>query len=222
MANYTLKILETAYISADVKRFTIEKPKGYTFVPGQATNVALNSDGWAQEFRPFTFTSLNKDQHLEFLIRIYNERKGLTEQLGKTNAGAELIIQEPYGAIEYKGPGVFIAGGTGVTPFISIFRDLHQRKQLGNCRLIYSAYGAHDVICGEELQNMLKDNFITHFTREGVIGFHEKRLNRENLIKYIGNFSQRFYVCGSESFVQHLCEMLLQLGASATGLVIEK
>ena len=222
MANYNVNILETAYVNADVKRFTVEKPAGYTFIPGQGTYVALNKEGWASQFRPFTFTGLNKAQHLEFLVRIYNDHLGLTEQLGKTNAGAELIIQEPFGAIEYKGPGVFIAGGTGVTPFISIFRDLHQRKQLYNCRLIYSTYGIYDTICGDELREILKDNFIPHFTREGVIGYHEKRLTRETLIKYIGDFSQRFYVCGSESFVKDITEMLLQLGASASGLVIEK
>lgn len=222
MANYTVKIVETEYITADVKRFTLEKPAGYTFVPGQATSVALNKEAWSEQFRPFTFTGLNKWDHLELLVRIYKNRNGVTEQLGKTNTGAELIIQEPYGAIEFKGPGVFIAGGTGITPFISIFRDLHQRKRLNGCRLIYSNYGAQDVICGAELQDMLKENLVLHYTREGVIGFAERRLNRDTLIKYVANFSQRFYVCGSDSFVEDISAILLDLGAPADALVIDK
>ncbi len=222
MAKHVVKIVNAEFINPDVKRFTVEKPEGYTFIPGQATEVAINNEGWQKQFRPFTFTGLNKWEHLEFMVRIYNARHGVTEQLGKTNAGAELIIQEPFGAIEYKGPGVFIAGGTGVTPFISIFRDLNRQKKLTGCRLIYSDYGAKDTICGTELGDMLKENFIQHFTREGFIGFRERRLNREYLVQYIADFSQRFYVCGSESFVSDISKLLLDLGAPSEGLVIDK
>ncbi len=222
MANHVVKIIDAEFITPDVKRFIVEKPTGYTFVPGQATNVAINKEGWSEQFRPFTFTGLKNEQHLEFMMRIYNTRHGVTEQLGKTNAGAELIIQEPFGAIEYKGCGVFIAGGTGVTPFISIFRNLYHQKQLFGCRLIYSDHGSQDVICGPELLKMLKENFVLHYSREGVMGFKEKHLNRDLLVKYIVDFSQRFYICGSDSFVKDISAMLLELGASAEGLVIDK
>ena len=222
MANHTVKIIDAEFITPDVKRFIIEKPSGYNFVPGQATEVAVNKEGWSAQFRPFTFTGLRNAQHLELITRIYNSRHGVTEQLGKTNAGAELIIQEPFGAIEYKGLGVFIAGGTGITPFLSIFRNLSHQKQLTGCRLIYSNYGAQDIICGPELQEMLKENLVNHFTREGVIGFKEKRLNRDQLVKYIADFSQRFYICGSESFVKDIAALLLELGAPSDGLVIDK
>lgn len=222
MEKHIVKVLEAEYVTPDVKRFRTQKPAGYTFVPGQATDVALNLPGWEDQFRPFTFTSLNKWDYLEFTIRIYNNRNSVTEQLGKTNAGAELILQQPFGVLEYKGPGVFIAGGTGITPFISIFRDLEWQKKLRGCKLIYTNYGVQDVIYGEELHSMLKENMILHFSREGVIGFKERRLNRELLVEYIADFSQRFYICGSDSFVTAISEMLLELGASSEGLVIEK
>jgi predicted ferric reductase len=45
------------------------------------------------------------------------------QELGKLKHGDELIIRV-WGAIEYKGEGVFIAGGAGVTPFIAILRQL--------------------------------------------------------------------------------------------------
>ncbi len=222
MTKHVVKVLEAQYITHDVKQFRIEKPAGYNFVPGQATDVALNKKDWDGNFHPFTFTCLTKQDYLEFMIRIYNSRHGLTEQLGRTNAGAELIIQEPFGAIQYKGPGVFIAGGSGVTPFISIFRDLHHKKLLRGCRLIYSNYTAQDVICGQELSDMLKEDFVAHYTREGVIGFLERRLNHDLLVQYIADFSQRFYICGSDSFVKDISQVLLELGAASDALVIDK
>ncbi len=221
MEPQVLKVLEAHYVTHNVKRFMLHKPAGFSFTPGQAAYFALNTEGWQQQFRPFTFTGLNRWEHLELLVKIYNDHDGLTHQLGKTNAGAELLMGEVFGAMQYKGPGVFIAGGSGITPFLSIFRDLYQKKQLFDCRLIYSNYTAEDVIGSAELHDMLKDNYLNHYTRQGVIGFLEKRLNEDLLVQYIANFGQRFYVCGSNSFVKDISAMLLNLGATADSLVLD-
>lgn len=222
MEKHLVKVREAHFINSDVKRFLIEKPKGYHFVPGQATEVALNEEGWKDKFRPFTFTSLSSWEGLEFLIKIYPETKGVTDRLSRVNAGAELLIGDPFGAIEYKGPGVFIAGGSGITPFFSIFRELKKQNRLFGNKLIYSNYTSQDVIAGAELHDMLKENYINHYTREGVIGFREKRLNKDLLVSYIKDFSQRFYVCGSESFVKDITGYLVDLGASTDSLIIDK
>ncbi|MCS6934601.1 MAG: FAD-binding oxidoreductase [Chitinophagales bacterium] len=222
MAEHIVKILESQYINPTVKRFVVQKPAGYTFTPGQATDVSINLPEWKEQKRKFAFTSLNRWEHLEFIIRIYRERDGVTEMLGKINAGDELIIGEPYGAIEYKGPGVFIAGGTGITPFIAILRELYKNGQIGNNKLIVSERTSKDLILDNELQNMLGNNYIKTFTREGVIGFIDRHINEDFLLKNISDFGQRFYVCGPESFVKNISNMLIELGAKPDSLVIDK
>ena len=223
MTQYIVKILECSYISHDVKRFKVEKPLGFSFIPGQATDVSINLPDWKDELRPFTFTSLNKWPYLEFIIKIYDDHNGVTNQLGKTNAGAELILHDVFGTIVYKGPGIFIAGGAGITPFIAIFRALHASKKLlpGNA-LIFSNKTADDIILGEELTKMLGPAFINVFTRQGVIGFRERRIDRNFLIETIHDFSRHFYVCGPEVFVKEIVELLLSLGASADTVIFEK
>ncbi|MCK7517280.1 MAG: hypothetical protein MZV64_05925 [Ignavibacteriales bacterium] len=47
----------------------------------------------------------------------------------------ELILHDVFGAINYKGEGVFIAGGAGVTPFISIFRYLQSKNEIGDMQI---------------------------------------------------------------------------------------
>jgi predicted ferric reductase len=84
--------------------------------------------------RPFTFTSLNDNDYLEFIIKIYDSNDGVTE-LGKLKQGDELLIHDVWGAIEYKGEGVFIAGGAGVTPFIAILRQLQAENKIANNKL---------------------------------------------------------------------------------------
>ena len=111
MAKHIVKILDTAFVTQNVKRIQVEKPQGYTFTPGEATDLALNMTGWKTKARAFNFTSLTSAKTLEFIIKIYDEHDGVTHQLGLAHKGDELILGEPYGALTYHGPGFFFAGG---------------------------------------------------------------------------------------------------------------
>lgn len=222
MSKQVVKILEAHFINHDVKRFVIEKPAGFTFVPGQAADVSINLPGWEDKLRPFTFTGLTNWEHLELIVKIYADHNGVTSMLGKINAGGELILHNVFGAIAYKKPGVFLAGGTGVTPFIAILRELYRKKAIFNNRLIHSVRTSEDLILPQELLTMLGENFVPVYTREGVIGFIDKHIDRKFLIENIADFSQQFYVCGPEGFVENMSNMLLDLGAKAESLVIDR
>lgn len=222
MGKYIVKILDAEFINHDVKRFIVEKPPEYVFVPGQGAEVAINLPEWKDKYRAFTFTNLNAQNYLEIMVRIYLDRNGVTKQLSKTNAGAELIISDPFGAINYKGPGVFLAGGSGITPFISIFRYLYKENHLRGNTLIYSNRNVEDVIMYQELQKMLKTDLIPFFSHENKIGFGYNRIDRNYLIKVIKDFSQFFYLCGPQQFVSDLSNILLDLGANIESLVVEE
>ncbi|MFE3848742.1 FAD-binding oxidoreductase [Flavobacterium sp. LB3P45] len=221
MEAHIVKVIKAIYITHDVKCFTVEKPAGFDFISGQATEVSINLPLWKNQLRPFTFTCLKEQDYLEFMIKIYRDHEGVTNMLGRTNAGAELILHDVFGAIQYKGPGVFIAGGAGITPFISIFRDLYQKNKIENNILIYSNKTSEDVIMQDELQEILKDNFIKLFTRENVLGFRGLRIDRSYLIDHISDFGQHFYVCGPTEFVKNISKDLVELGASTDIIVIE-
>src|SRR4051812_7895115 len=116
--DYRVKIIDIKTVANNVKRFRLEKPEGYEFIPGQATEVSINKEPWKEERRPFTFTSLNEDPFLEFTIKRYPDHQGVTDALHHLNLGDELIVRDVWGAISYSGPGYFIAGGAGITPFL--------------------------------------------------------------------------------------------------------
>lgn len=121
------KIKSIQPINHNVLHFVVEKPHGFNFTPGQAVDVAINKDGWLEEFRPFTLTSLPEDPDFEFIIKTYPVHQGVTNELLALKANDELILGDVYGVISYKGEGVFVAGGAGITPFISIFKDLKKK-----------------------------------------------------------------------------------------------
>ena len=160
MENHIVKILEITDVTHNVKCFRFEKPEGYNFTPGHATDVSINKPGWENEKRPFTFTALTDKPYLEFTIKRYTDHDGVTNHLHGLEKGDELIIRDVWGAIEYKGPGYFIAGGAGITPFIAILRELHRDSKLQGCKLLFGNKMASDIIYEDELTSMLGNNFV--------------------------------------------------------------
>ena len=158
MEETIVKIISIEPVTHNVKRFTLQKPEGYSFNPGQATEVSINTPELRDEKRPFTFTCLPDDDHLEFTIKIYRDHNGVTNALGNLKHDDELIVRDVWGAIEYKGPGTFIAGGAGVTPFIAIFRKLAKDGEVGDNKLIFSNRTSKDIILKDEFEKILGNN----------------------------------------------------------------
>jgi ferredoxin-NADP reductase len=222
MEEHVVKIVSVEPVTHDVMRFTVQKPEGYTFVSGQATDVSINTPDLHNEKRPFTFTSLNDNSDLEFVIKIYDNNDGVTKELGKLKQGDELIIHDVWGAIEYKGEGVFIAGGAGITPFIAILRQLQAENKIANNKLIFTNKTENDIILKKEFNDMLGKNFINTLTDEKKEGYENRRIDYTFLKEKIDNFKQHFYVCGPPQFVTAISEALTQLGAKTDEVIFEK
>lgn len=222
--SYTAEIKSIEHVTHNVKRFKFEKPEGFSFMPGQATEVSVNKEDWKDEKRPFTFTSLTEDPHLEFTIKIYDDHDGVTNQIGLLEVGDEFIIDDPWGTIQYKAPGIFLAGGAGVTPFIAIFRDLHKNGKIDGNKLIFSNKTAKDVILQDEFEAILGDGFISVLTDEDADGhiFADGFINKEFLAHQIDDFDQPFYVCGPMKFNENMMKYLKELGANPDSLVFEE
>jgi ferredoxin-NADP reductase len=221
MEEQIVRILDISPVTHDVRRYRVEKPAGYSFIPGQATEVSINKPEWIEEKRPFTFTALNSAPYLEFTIKSYPERNGVTNELSKLTRGDELIIRDVWGAINYKGKGVFIAGGAGVTPFISILRDLHSKNELQGNRLLFANKTKEDIILEDELREMLGNDFINILSREETPDYSHGYITEDFLKNNIESFDQYFYVCGPEPFIAMVLNLLSNLGANEKSVVIE-
>jgi ferredoxin-NADP reductase len=221
MEEHIAKIISIEPVTHNVKHFKLEKPPGYQFIPGQATEITINKTQWNNERRPFTFTSLNEWDHLEFTIKIYSDHDGVTNQLGQLKAGDELLLHDVWGAIHYTSEGTFIAGGAGVTPFIAIFRQLQKDNNLGNNKLIFSNKTQKDIILKDEFTAMLGDNFINTLTREKVAGYDHHKIDEEYLKEKINDFNQQFYICGPDAMVKNVQTTLQKLGAANNLITVE-
>jgi ferredoxin-NADP reductase len=221
MEEHIVKIRSVRNVTHDVLRFVVDRPAGYTFVPGQATEVAINKKEWLQERRPFTFTSLPGDDHLEFTIKTYPSRNGVTNALRQLKQNDELILHDVWGAISYKGEGIFIAGGAGVTPFIAIIRDLDSRKQIGSNVLIFANKTRADIIDEANFRKILGSAFINILADEKVDGYANGMINEEFLKGNVKNFKQQFYVCGPPPMMDAVLGQLKKLGVGENAVTVE-
>jgi ferredoxin-NADP reductase len=219
-----VEILEMRDVTHNVRSIKVVKPEGYQFSPGQATEISINKPEWREKKRPFTFTSLNLDPVIEFTIKIYPDHNGVTRELDKLNPGDELIIRDSWGTIQYHGPGYFIAGGAGVTPFIAILRQLRKENKLDENYLIFSNRKEIDVIYNDEFADMLGTHFISTLTEEPTRkGYHDNRMiDRAFLKEHIKDTNKAFYICGPEEMVKSISDILQEMGASTDNLVFEK
>lgn len=219
-SSYNVRVLAVQKLTHDVLGIKIEKPVGYTFIPGQATEVAVNDKNWVNEKRPFTFTSLPDDDHLEFTIKTYPARNGVTNRLLQLKAGDELIIHDVWGAINYKGKGLFIAGGAGITPFISIFRYLKSINDTSSNHLLFANKTRKDIILERELNDLLKGNAINILSEENTKGY-KYGLITEQILKELIHPNDTFYVCGPPPMTDAVTKYLSNLGVSDKSVVME-
>jgi ferredoxin-NADP reductase len=215
------QILMTEFVTHDVKRLIVEKPKGFTYLPGQATLLSIPKPKWEKEYREFTFTSTNQDRVLEFTIKAYPDHNGVTKQIHLLESGDYIVLHPPFGTIQYKGKGVFLAGGAGITPFIAILRHLHKTNELAGNTLIFSNKEVKDIIIEKELRQMLGDRLILTLTREDAKGYEHGRISKEMIQKYVKDLNQKFYICGPDPFVLGLKSTLEKMGVREDNIVAE-
>jgi ferredoxin-NADP reductase len=220
--NQPVTLLMSQFVTHDVKRFIVTKPEGFTFEPGQGVELAIDRPGLREQGRPFTPTNLEADRVLEFTVKAYPAHEGVTQALHQLRPGTALRMSEPFGTISYQGPGVFIAGGAGITPFLAILRSLARLGQLDDHSLIFSNKAPRDVICEPELRHMLGERCILTCTGEAAPGYEHRRVDRVFLQERIEDFGQHFYVCGPPGFMEAVTGALEDLGASPQRLVFEQ
>ena len=221
MKDHIVKVKSIIHITHDVLQINTEKPNGFSFTPGQATEISINKESWQYETRPFTFTSIPQDDYLQFTIKTYPSQKGVTNELLQLKINDELILHDVFGAIAYKDKGVFIAGGAGVTPFISIFRYLKSTNQIGSNKLIFANKTKDDIILEKEFKSLLGNNFINILSNETVSGYEHGQITEGFLKEHIKGSDKNVYLCGPPPMMAAIEKQLANLHVAENSIIKE-
>ncbi|MBS1746618.1 MAG: flavodoxin reductase [Bacteroidetes bacterium] len=216
-----VKIKFITHLTHDVLKIVAEKPADLVYQPGQAVDISINRPGWEDALRSFTFTSLPDDDHIEFSIKTYPAHNGVTNQLLSLKQGDAITVHDVFGDIHYKGEGIFIAGGAGITPFIAIFKQLEKENKIGNNKLIFANKTKADIILEDKFLQLLGNNFINILSDEKIDRYEHGFISAELIKKNIDNSSKYFYLCGPDPMMQAVEKHLSALGLAESSIVKE-
>lgn len=216
-----VKIVSIGHLTHDVLKIVAERPAALEYVPGQAADISINKPGWEKELRPFTFTSLPGEEYIEFTTKTYPSHKGVTQQLLSLRPGDELIIHGVFGDIAYKGEGIFVAGGAGITPFIAIFKQLEKENRIGNNKLIFANKTKADIILEDRFHKLLSGNFINVLSDEEIAGYTHGYITADLIRKQTSGHTQYYYLCGPPPMMEAVEKYLSQLNVAEDFIVKE-
>ena len=220
---HKLTLKSIAPVTHDTFHLVFDRPEGFDFTPGQAVDLALDREGWREEKRPFTFTSLPDEALLEFVIKSYPEHDGVTEQIAGLQPGDGVLIEDPWGAIADKGPGWFIAGGAGVTPFIALLKQrLKAEGTLEGCTLIFSNKTEKDIILRDDFEAMPGLETVFTVTDEDAPGLPKRMIDKEFLAGHVTPGKGKCYVCGPDAMLDDVGAALKAIGVAEDDIVTEE
>jgi len=219
--SHRLKLTRIEPVTHDTYHLVFDRPDTFDYRPGQGVELHVLKPGWEDKGRPFTPITLPHEPTLEFIIKSYPDHHGVTEQIGGMKPGDEVEMKGPFGAISDKGPGVFIAGGAGVTPMIAILRKhLHEHGTLAGSTLIFANRTEADIIWRERFEAM--EGLTTAFVvDEAGAGVPQQRVDREYLKQFVTP-QTLCYLCGPPPMMKAVRAALTDLGVAAERIVEEK
>ena len=129
---------------------------------------------------------------------------------------------------DWGGPLVFVAGGIGITPIISMLRYLDQTGMDREVRLLYSASIPGELAFRDEIEGMSERNprFQAVFTvtrhHDGLWGGRAGRIDRDLLLEQSPAGDSLYYLCGPPQLQDDLSSALADAGILASRVKAER
>jgi ferredoxin-NADP reductase len=220
----TLKSSET--VAEGTMAFHFAKPADFKFKPGQSMNVSVvdppetDAKGNAR-----TFSIVSAPHESELVIATRMRDTAFKRVLKGMAAGGRVGLRGPAGLFTLdpadSRPAAFLAGGIGVTPFVSVLREAAHSGLARDLWLFYSNRRPEDAAFLDELMVLPKRNPKIRFVGtmvemdkssrswSGERGFLDRAMLERHLKSLAGNV---YYVAGPPGLVDAMQKMLTGAG----------
>ncbi|WP_199535818.1 ferredoxin--NADP reductase [Dyella psychrodurans] len=215
-------------VADDTMAFHFEKPAGFDFKPGQAIDLTLEGSagqlpGGEDLKHAFSIVSAPHQEELVIATRMRNS--AFKRALGALPADGSAAVDGPFGSLTlHKKPdrgAVLIAGGIGVTPFMSMLRHATHERSPRELRLLYTNHRPEDAAFLTELRDLERQNprftLVATMTRmeqstlawEGPV----ERIDGELIRQAAGAMAHpAFYLAGPPAMVEAVLQTLSSAG----------
>ena len=164
MAEYRVRLVARHPLAEGTMAFHFEKPEGFDHKPGQALDLSLpgHQDNPRSPDVRHTFSIVSAPHEDELLVATRMRDSAFKRALGALPLDSKLQINGPFGSLTlHKQPeraGVLIAGGIGITPFMSMLRHAAKQQTPQDLLLLYSNRRPEDAAFLAELQRLERLN----------------------------------------------------------------
>jgi predicted ferric reductase/cytochrome c5 len=214
--SHPFKVVEVLQETHDCWNLVFEG-KHIDHKPGQFMIVQLIRDGQVSESHPFTISSSPTRDRLSITVKSVGD---FTSTIGDTKTSDHAYVDAPYGVFSFLNHDaqdlLFIAGGIGITPFMSMLRYIYDKELERNIILIWGTKTEQDILFGDELEKMAAEmslNIVHVMSREPDWPGEKGRIDAEKLKKCISRLEgPQCFVCGPPSMTATIVETLRDLG----------
>jgi len=193
---------------------------GMSFEPGQFAWVRIGKSPFAVREHPFSFSSsAMRTDRVEISVK---ELGDFTSKIRDVEPGTKVYLDGPYGTFttdRHHAPGyVFIAGGVGITPIMSILRTFADRRDRKPLVLFYAGKTWEEMTFRENLEELSKimDLQVVYVLEEAPEGWkgEQGRINAEIMARHLpkDRLAYEYFLCGPEPMQNAVKECMNKLG----------
>jgi len=213
-------------VTHDTWNLRLKGPKP-AFKPGQFMLISLRRNGETSESHPYTISSSPTESTLTITPKAIGD---FSASVGDTKQGDTAFVEAPYGAFYYdRAPSTklaFIAGGIGITPFLSMLRYMKDTGERRPVTLLWGNKSEADIAFREEVeafQASLPELEVHHVLSNqaawpGENGF----IDRDKISRLIPDYCERsFFICGPPVMREKIVPTLHELGIGRSRIFFE-
>ena len=149
-------LLKRETVAEGTVAFHLQKPAGFEFKPGQAIDLILDDPQLGEDSRVHAFSIVSAPHEANLTVTTRMRDSAYKRALGRLEPGAGVSIDGPFGSMtlhnKVSRAACFIAGGIGITPFMSMLRHAFKTESAHRLMLIYSNRRPEDAAFLAELQ----------------------------------------------------------------------
>ena len=209
---FTVKVIDNIEISPGV--FLLSWRQNGVFIPGQVVKVAIDR---LQPPRLYSVCGGNLEERISILFNV-KEDGYLTPRLAAAIPGDSLLVSNPYGSFHCDhSPAFWIATGTGIAPFYSMFQSgLSDHKTL-----IHGARYLNQFYFEDELEWALGNSYVRCCSRESSCNVFPGRIT--NYLLEANHFPKdyKYYLCGKSLMVVEVRDLLISKGIPYENILAE-
>jgi len=219
----TIEKIESVIEGVYTLTFTSNGRK-FQYTPGQFLHIAVDVDydgsGQWPDSRCFSMQTSPEEEYLKITYAVKGDFTKKMEEVLKE--GGEVWLKLPYGELFELGHDtintVFISGGTGITPYLSLFNDTSFAKYMNP--VLYAGYRNQNFnIYQQELKKALRIN--SGFKVNNVYEDIDGMLNIEKIYKDNG-YIPSYFISGPPVMIKLFKQKLLALGVTEVNIYTDE